>query len=644
VPQSISLAETLTLARDLAQLGDLANAAGICAKVLQATPGQPQALHLLGMVALRKGRRGEAVELLRRAVRSDPGFAQACNDLGNLLAQEGILGEAADRFRQAIAAAPEFAEAHNNLGNLLQMAGSLEEAVTCYRTAVSLRPGYAEAFRNMGSALRRLGRPEEAVTALRAALAIDPGFAAALSQLAHQLKEICDWSQLGEITAKLIEIVEKGSAVVNPFIFLSLDTTPRQQFLCAKLWATQQPGAARGWTAAPRVHDRITIGYLSADFQEHATAHLIAELFRLHDRGRYRVIGYSYGRDDGSAARLRLRESFDKFVDLSGCSHSESAARIEADGVDILVDLKGYTTDARPEILMRRPAPIQVNYLGYPGTMGSAAVDYVLVDPVVVPVDQQPYFTERLVHLPDSYQVNDRRRPIAARVPGRLECGLPEAAFVFCCFNSAYKIAAPMFEIWMRLLTSVPGSVLWLLDQDVAAMANLRREAEARLAGGAARLVFAPSLPNAEHLARFARADLFLDTLPYNAHTLASDALWGGCPVITCTGRAFAGRVAGSLLRAAGLPELVTSTLTDYEALARELARDPVRLRGIRGKLAANRLTTALFDSLRFTRHLESAYETMWRMHQAGQAPRPFAVASSAGGSAGTRDGFPSPT
>jgi len=356
------------------------------------------------------------------------------------------------------------------------------------------------------------------------------------------------------------------------------------------------------------------------------------------------VIGYSYGRDDGSAARLRLRESFDKFVDLSGCSHSESAARIEADGVDILVDLKGYTTDARPEILMRRPAPIQVNYLGYPGTMGSAAVDYVLVDPVVVPVDQQPYFTERLVHLPDSYQVNDRRRPIAARVPGRLECGLPEAAFVFCCFNSAYKIAAPMFEIWMRLLTSVPGSVLWLLDQDVAAMANLRREAEARLAGGAARLVFAPSLPNAEHLARFARADLFLDTLPYNAHTLASDALWGGCPVITCTGRAFAGRVAGSLLRAAGLPELVTSTLTDYEALARELARDPVRLRGIRGKLAANRLTTALFDSLRFTRHLESAYETMWRMHQAGQAPRPFAVASSAGGSAGTRDGFPSPT
>ena len=413
---------------------------------------------------------------------------------------------------------------------------------------------------------------------------------------------------------------------MNPFVFLSLDTTPRQQWLCAQRWAAKRLGA--GWRTARRAprqgphYGRLPVGGL----QEHATAHLTAELFPLHDRRRFRVIGYSYGRDDGSAARRQLRDSFNEFVDLLDCSHAESAARIRSDGVDILVDLKGYTTDARPEIPLLRPAPIQVNYLGYPGTMGCDAVDYVMIDGTVVPADEQQYFAERLVHLPDCYQVNDRRRPIAPRTPSRVECGLPEAAFVFCCFNSAYKITAPMFDVWMRLLDGVPGSVLWLLDPGTAAAANLRREAESRLAGGAARLVFAPSLENPEHLARFRVAGLFLDTLPYNAHTLASDALWGGCPVITCMGRAFPGRVAASLLRAIGLPELVTHTLSDYEALALELARDPFRLRAIREKLQANRLTAALFDSRRFTRHLESAYETMWRIHLSGEAPRPFAV------------------
>jgi predicted O-linked N-acetylglucosamine transferase (SPINDLY family) len=581
----------------------------------------------MGIAAFEKGYAREAVELLRRAVGCDPHLAAAWNDLGRVLAQQGMLAEGAASCRRAIAEAPDFAEAHNNLGNLLQMAGAVEEAVACYGTAVGLRPDYAEAFRNLGSALRRLGRVDEAATALGAARAIDPGFATATAQLAYQLKELSDWSQLDELTAELIASVEAGSGAVNPFVFLSLDTTPAEQLLCARRWASDQLGAAGQRAAASRGEERITVGYLSADFQEHATAHLIAELFELHDRGRFRVIGYSYGRDDGSAARRQLRGSFDEFEDLLDCSHTESAARIRAGRVDILVDLKGYTTDARPEILVLRPAPVQVSYLGYPGTMGSDAWDYVLVDPVVVPAEEQPYFTERLVHLPDCYQVNDRRRPIATHVLARVECGLREAGFVFCCFSSAYKITAPMFDIWMRLLAGVPGSVLWLLEANGTAMANLRREAESRLAGGAARLVFAPSLPNPEHLARLAIADLFLDTLPYNAHTLASDALWCGCPVITCAGGTFAGRVAASLLQAIGLPDLVTQTLTDYETLALQLALDPDRLRAIRVELAANRLTTALFDSRRFARHLESAFETMWRMHLAGLPPRPFAVA-----------------
>jgi predicted O-linked N-acetylglucosamine transferase (SPINDLY family) len=627
VAQPLTLEEALALARELLRSGDLTNAAGICARILQVTPDQPQALHVMGIAAFEKGYAREAVELLRRAAGCDPHLAAAWNDLGRVLAQQGMLAEGAASCRRAIAEAPDFAEAHNNLGNLLLMAGAVEEAVACYGTAVGLRPDYAEAFRNLGSALRRLGRVDEAATALGAARAIDPGFATATAQLAYQLKELSDWSQLDELTAELIASVEAGSGAVNPFVFLSLDTTPAEQLLCARRWASDQLGAAGQRAAASRGEERITVGYLSADFQEHATAHLIAELFELHDRGRFRVIGYSYGRDDGSAARRQLRGSFDEFEDLLDCSHTESAARIRAGRVDILVDLKGYTTDARPEILVLRPAPVQVSYLGYPGTMGSDAWDYVLVDPVVVPAEEQPYFTERLVHLPDCYQVNDRRRPIATHVLARVECGLREAGFVFCCFSSAYKITAPMFDIWMRLLAGVPGSVLWLLEANGTAMANLRREAESRLAGGAARLVFAPSLPNPEHLARLAIADLFLDTLPYNAHTLASDALWCGCPVITCAGGTFAGRVAASLLQAIGLPDLVTQTLTDYETLALQLALDPDRLRAIRVELAANRLTTALFDSRRFARHLESAFETMWRMHLAGLPPRPFAVA-----------------
>ncbi len=529
--------------------------------------------------------------------------------------QLGRATEAIAAFREAIRIAPQFPEAHNNLGNLHQMAGALHEAVTCYRMALQLRPAYAEAHRNLASALRRLGCLDEAVIALETAVSLSiPTFAEALAQLVHQLKQACDWSRIDSLTRRLIDAVAANSAPVNPFVFLCLDTTPSQQLQCARQWAAahlllsaQKPAAQKS--------GRITLGYLSADFQEHATAQLIAELFVLHDRSRFRVIGYSYGRDDGSPARRRLAESFDAFVDLETASHAEAAARIRKDGVDILVDLKGYTTDARPDIVASRPAPIQVSYLGYPGTMGTDAVDYILVDPFVAPPDQQPFFTEKLVHLPDCYQINDRRRPIASPIPTRAECGLPETGFVFSCLSACYKITAPMFDIWMRLLEAVPGSVLWLLESNPAATANLKREADARLDGGSTRLVFAPGLPNPQHLARLAVADLFLDTLPYNAHTLASDALWAGCPVLTLRGRHVAGLggVAGSILHAAGMPELVTTTLADYEALALRLARDNNLLEGIRSKLQENRLVMPLFDSEKLTRHIEAAYEEMWR-------------------------------
>lgn len=567
-------------------------------------------LHQRAISAFQRGESGVAVELLCRAIEANPESAVAVNDLGSVLARLGRTSEAIPAFRRAIELAPAYPEAHNNLANIFQMTGRLEEAVASYQTSLRLRPEYAEAYRNLASALRRLGRTEEAIAALAKAVSINPSYIEALAILVHQLKDLCDWRWVDDLTKRLIQAVEDGSGTINPFVFLTLETTPRQQRMCAEQWASATLVAVNEAARVSIERGRITVGYLSADFQEHATAHLISELFELHDRNRFRVIGYSYGADDGGAARARLRESFDSFVDFEHVSHASAAARIRADAVDILVDLKGYTTNARPEIMALRPAPIQVSYLGYPGTMGTRAIDYVLVDRFAVPEDQQEHFTETLVHLPHCYQVNDRRRPVA--VPhSRAHYGLPESGFVFCCFNSPHKITPAIFDIWMRLLERVPGSILWLLETSPAAVANLRREAEARLKGGSKRLQFAPFVTNAEHLARFAVADLFLDTLPYNAHTLTSDALWGGCPVLTSTGQTFASRVAGSILHAAGLPQLVTSTLDEYEATALRLAGDREELEMLRARIKKSRLDAPLFDTPRFTRAIESAFEWM---------------------------------
>ena len=378
---------------------------------------------------------------------------------------------------------------------------------------------------------------------------------------------------------------------------------------------------------APRKSNKkkITLGYLSADFHEHATAFLCAELFEAHDRTRFEVFGYSYGPDDGSPMRQRLSRAFDRFVDVKDMSYVEAARRIAADDVDILIDLKGYTKGARTHMLALRPAPIQINYLGYPGTLGAGFMDYILVDDYVVPSDQQPFFAEKLVHLPGCYQINDSKRAIWPKTPTRAECGLPDTSFVFCDFNNTYKITSKMFAIWMELLQAVPRSVLWLLEGNSCAAANLKREAEAH-GVSATRLIFAPRVPMAEHLARHHLADLFLDTFPVCAHTTASDALWAGCPLLALAGNTFIARVAGSLLRAVGLPELVTTSFEDYLAMALRLARSPDLLRELRTRLAANRSASPLFDAFHFTRNLESAYTRMWGLHAAGRTPQAFAV------------------
>jgi predicted O-linked N-acetylglucosamine transferase (SPINDLY family) len=370
----------------------------------------------------------------------------------------------------------------------------------------------------------------------------------------------------------------------------------------------------------------LRIGYLSADFHKHATAYLIAGLLESHDRQAFDIIGYSYGPEDRSSMRARLRSACTDFVGIGATSDAEAAARIHADGIDILVDLKGYTQHARPGILTYRAAPIQAQFVGYPGTMGTRLVDYLIADSFVIPETHFRYYDERIVHLPDCCQPNDPLRSMGA-VPARADAGLPETGFVFCSFNETYKITPAMFDVWMRLLRTVPGSVLWLLASNQWAPANLRREAQLR-GVDPSRLIFAPRLSQPAHLGRLSLADLVLDTLPVNAHTTASDALWAGVPVLTCPGETFVSRVAGSLVRTNGLPELIAENLDEYELKARALAERPETLLDLKARVRGRRFTSPVFDARRFAKHLEAAYRAMWDRHTRREAPAPIVIRS----------------
>jgi predicted O-linked N-acetylglucosamine transferase (SPINDLY family) len=417
--------------------------------------------------------------------------------------------------------------------------------------------------------------------------------------------------------------------VVNPFTFQQFSDDPADQLACARMYALREliPAAMTRRSRQPSgaAHDRIRIGYLSADFRDHPVAHLIVGLIESHDRNRFEVAGISLGVNDSSEVRARFEASFDHFIDLDERQDDAVMRRIDELKLDILVDLVGYTLGNWMAAFAYGFAPIQVNYLGYAGTTGVDLFDYILVDPFVVPADQQPFYSEKLVHLPDAYQPNDPKRAIAERTPTRAECGLPENGFVFAMFNNSLKITPRVFDVWMRLLRAVPGSVLWIFKASELIEQNLRREAEAR-GIDSGRLVFAPRIPLADHLARHRLADLFLDTFPYTAHTTASDALWAGLPVVTCAGKTFPARVAGSLLRAIGLPDLVTSSFAEYEALAFKLATDPAKLKDARERLKHNRDTMPLFNLDRFRRHIEAAYTIMWERYQRGKPPASFAV------------------
>jgi len=597
-------------------------------RALCASPDHPPSLYNLGACLRELNQREEAEACLRRVAALDPADADALYQLGCLLYDEARYADAAGVLRSASVLWPQNPMLFFHLGIALARSGDPWQAIGCFREALALEPVFPDAQFNLGNAYSLLNEREQAIACYQEAVRAQPDDPLYRSSLLNEKQHACDWSQLAVLVdLQRQSVAQQPAQPIHPFYLLSIPSTRAEQLQCGRNFAAHQLTALQHerkrlsfrFDRDPQP-GKIRLGYLSSDFHEHATAYLTAGLFELHDRNRFETIAYSCGPEVDSPMRGRLRRAFDRFVDLKALSNSAAAASIHADKVHILVDMKGYTTDARTEIAALRPAPIQVSFIGFPGTMGAPFIDYLVADRFLVPQEHEADYSEKLVLMPGSYQVNDRQRQVL-EPPPRPALGLPEGAFVFCCFNQPYKILPETFRVWMRLLEAVPNAVLWLLESNPAATRNLR--VAAQQAGlGAERLVFAPALDHSRHLARLTAADLFLDTFPCNAHTTASDALRSGLPVLTCAGDTFASRVAGSLLSAIGLPELITFSMPDYERCALDLAKAPAALRLLRERLRENRLTTPLFDTPRYVRHLEDAYHQMMAVYAAAGAPK----------------------
>lgn len=643
----------LARATALADMGRLAEALGACDAVLAVRPNLADAFNLRGTVLWRLGRHDAALDAFNTALSIVPDHAEFLNNRGLALVALGRADDALVSFDAALAAQPRHAEALTNRGNALASLQRFEEALESHDRALRLRPDHAKALNNKaaalvalqkfdsaleiydaalahqptntevrynrGVALAQMQRFGDALADFEAVLAADPRHRYALSAAANAALNLCDWPKVKQLGEQLTRAVTQNSAVIAPFTLLGYSDDPALQLACAKAWLVDKGAEGRAWReSVARGHQKLRIAYVSSDFGDHPVGHHLAALLEQHDRAAFELHGVSLGGDDGSAVRARIAKACDHFHDVHLMSDREAAALLRQLEIDIAVDLNGHTQYARPGLFAARPAPVQVNWLGYPATTGSASIDYVIGDAVVSPLADQPYYSEMIAQLPDSYFAPGDPPP-AASPPSRQEEGLPQGGMVFCCFNQSWKIGEALFDTWMRLLRQVPHSVLWLKQHPAQVRAQLSEAAQSR-GVEANRLVWARRASQQDHLARLALADLMLDTLPYNAHATASDALWAGVPLVTCAGKAFPGRVAASLLQAAGLPELVTDNLAGYESLALKLGRDPQMRHALREKLVRNRTQMPFFDSARHARMMEAAYRQMWRNAQGGDA------------------------
>lgn len=620
--------------------GRLEDALARYARVLTAEPGNFPALHFAGLARLRQGAPVQAAPLLAAALSVNPGDADTLDFYCLTMRQLGRQSEALGLLERLALAD---CGALNQRALLLRELGRAEDAVAVADILLAQDPKHAGGLYNRALAQLALCRTDLALADVEAALAQKPeladlyytrallledrkdfpaaleNYAAALARdpnhrhafggAANAVLRACDWTAMARLAEELPARIAAGRDVLPPFTLLGYGVSGPEQLRATQTYLRHilKNGSPLG-AAPPQRKGKLRLAYLSADFHAHATAYLTAGLFEAHDRNGFEVTGISFGPDDGSAMRARLRAAFDHFHDVAGLDDAAVAQLLRDLEIDIAVDLKGHTRDSRPGILARRPAPLQLTWLGYPATIGACGIDAVLADEVVLPLAAQSDYAERIVHIPGCYQPHDEARPVPPP-PSRLAAGLPEKAFVFCCFNASWKITEQVFTLWMRLLRQADGSVLWLLDDNAAAKANLAVAAQ-RHGVDRARLIFAPHVAADAHLARQACADLFLDTLPYGAHTGASDALSAGLPVLTQRGGNFAGRVAASLLTALDLPELIAESAQGYEAAALRLANDPEALKAVRDRIAAQR--AALFDTIGFARKLEAVFRDLW--------------------------------
>jgi predicted O-linked N-acetylglucosamine transferase (SPINDLY family) len=596
--------------------------------VMPAYHSNAEMLNNRGVALWNLKRPAEALESIDRALQLEPGFAEAWGNRGLALRDLKRTDDAIASFDMVLRLEPNNAVALNSRGNVLRDRKDFEAAIESYSRAIALRPDYAEALINRGYTLWSLKRNDEGTADVERGLALEPDYAYGRGELLHVRMFSADWHDFDSRKAELEKLVLAGKKVVQPFNFQAVAETPELARACSRNWVKDRYPEIAGRPHDPatrRGREKIRIGYLSGEFRQQATAVLMAGLYERHDRERFEIVAIDAGYSDATPMRARLEKAFDRWINIASLSDQEAAEVIRDVEIDILVNLNGFFGEARMGVFARRPAPVQVNYLGFPATLGAPYIDYIIADQVVIPEDERQFYDEQVAYLPDSYQANDNKGREMAPTPSRAEAGLPADAFVFCNFNNAYKLTPSTFDSWMRILKAVENSVLWLLESPAPYADNLRREAEKRgVAGG--RLIFAPDLPTDQHLARLQLADLFLDGLPYNAHTTASDALWACVPLVTAKGTTFPGRVAASLLLAAELPELVTENAADFEALAVRLATDRAALKALRDRLAQNKKSCALFDTDRFRKNIEAAYRTMWERWLAGEKPQGFAV------------------
>jgi protein O-GlcNAc transferase len=612
----------LIQAIELQHRGEMDQAEHLFQHFLQHHPDDPVALYSLAVVLLQRVDNGEAIQLLDSAVQRVQGFAPLWFAHATAIQRQGRREEALQSFQRAIDLQPDYTTALNNSGVLLREMHQHAAALQRFEQVLQFKPDDQMALSNGATLLTEFRRSPEAIGLLERLVALNPHYDYAPGMLSYERLHLCDWRGFETLTAEIRKGVRAGQRTCKSLPLMAISDSAQEHQQCARLFSTQRyrKSSTALWQGERYRHDRIRLAYVSPDLREHPVGHLMAGIFEQHDRQRFELIAVSLGPNDGSSLRERMVRSFDHFIDAREWTSPQIAARLREMEVDIAVDLAGYTADSRNEVFGMRPAPVQVNYLGYPGTLGNDYMDYILADRHVIPPDQVRFYDEAVVYLPDAYLPPASGLQVSERTPTRAECGLPDSGVVFCSFNHDYKILPPLFAVWMRLLSQVPDSVLWLMARNETTQQNLRNSAAAQ-GINPDRLVFAQRVPRVEdHLARYRLADIFLDTYPYNAHSTAADALLSGLPVVTCSGKAFPSRVAGSLLHAVGLPELVTESFDAYESLALALALHPAQRARLRQRLAVRPEGHPFFDPRSFCRQLEAAFTTMWRQAQLGDA------------------------